>query len=61
VLTQEVNGMRHTQDIEVTKLHIGKDGTLRIPAHVVSMAQLHAGDEVTVHIQPKYLTVATRL
>jgi len=25
--------MRHTQDTESTKLHIGKDGTLRIPAH----------------------------
>jgi antitoxin component of MazEF toxin-antitoxin module len=57
VLTQEVNDMRHTQDTESTKLHIGKDGTLRIPAHVVSTAQLHAGDEVTVRIQPKHLAV----
>ena len=49
--------MRHTQDTESTKLHIGKDGSLRIPAHMVSTAQLQAGDEVTVRIQPKYLAV----
>src|SRR6266700_5171033 len=49
--------MRRAQDTEITKLHIGKDGTLRIPAHVVNTAQLHAGDEVIVRIQPKQLAV----
>ena len=49
--------MRSAQDTETTKLHIGKDGTLRIPAHVVSTAQLQAGDEVTVHVKPKQLAV----
>ena len=49
--------MRGTQETEITKLHIGKDGILRIPAHVVSTAQLQAGDEVTVRIQPKQLAV----
>jgi antitoxin component of MazEF toxin-antitoxin module len=49
--------MRSAQDSETTKLYIGKDGTLRIPAHVVSTAQLQAGDEVTVRIKPKQLAV----
>ncbi len=57
MLTQEVHVMRSAQDTETTKLHIGKDGTLRIPAHVVSTAQLQAGDEVTVHVKPKQLAV----
>lgn len=51
------NGMRSTQGTETTKLHIGKDGTLRIPAHVVSAAQLRAGDEVTVHVKTKQLAL----
>jgi antitoxin component of MazEF toxin-antitoxin module len=49
--------MRRAQDTETTKLHISKDGTLRIPAHVISTAQLQAGDEVTVRVQPKQLAV----
>lgn len=57
LLTQEVNVMRSAQDSETIKLYIGKDGTLRIPAHVVSTAQLQAGDEVTVRIKPKQLAV----
>jgi len=57
VLTQEVNGMQSTPGPETTKLHIGKDGTLRIPAHVVSAAQLRAGDEVTVRVKPKQLAL----
>lgn len=61
MLAQEVNVMRSAQDTEITKLHIGKDGTLRIPAHVVSTAQLQAGDEVTVRIKPKQLAVVGRI
>jgi len=57
LLTHKVNVMHRTQDTEITKLHIGKDGTLRIPAHVVSTAQLQAGDEVTVRVKPKQLAV----
>jgi len=49
--------MRSAQDPEITKLHISKDGTLRIPAHVISTAQLQAGDEVTVRVKPKQLAV----
>jgi antitoxin component of MazEF toxin-antitoxin module len=49
--------MHRAQDTEITKLHIGKDGTLRIPARVVSTAQLQAGDEVTVRVKPKQLAV----
>ena len=57
MLGQEVNVMRSAHDTESTKLHIGKDGTLRIPAHVVSTAHLQAGDEVTVRVKPKQLAV----
>jgi hypothetical protein len=57
LLTQEVNDMQSTPGTEPTKLQIGKDGTLRIPAHVVSAAQLRAGDEVTVRIKPKQLAL----
>ena len=57
MLTQEVNFMRSAQDAEITKLQIGKDGILRIPAHVVSRAQLQAGDEVSVRVKPKQLAV----
>ena len=57
MLTHKVNAMHRAQDTEITKLQIGKDGTLRIPAHVVSTAQLHAGDEVTVRVKPKQLAV----
>jgi antitoxin component of MazEF toxin-antitoxin module len=57
LLTQEVNGMQSTPGTETTKLHISKDGTLRIPAHVVSAAQLRAGDEVTVRVKPKQLAL----
>ena len=56
-LHHEVNGMRRAQETESTKLHVSKDGTLRIPAHVISTAQLQAGDEVTVRVQPKHLAV----
>lgn len=61
MLGQEVNVMRSAHDTEITKLHIGKDGTLRIPAHVVSTAQLQAGDEVTVRVKPKQLAVVGRI
>ena len=57
VLTQEANGMQSTPGTETTKLHIGKDGTLRIPAHIVSAAQLQAGDEVTVCVKPNQLAL----
>ena len=57
MLTHKVNVMYRAQDTEITKLQIGKDGTLRIPAHVVSTAQLQAGDEVTVRVKPKQLAV----
>jgi antitoxin component of MazEF toxin-antitoxin module len=49
--------MRSTQGSETIKLHIGKDGTLRIPAYVVGAAQLRAGDEVTVRVKPKQLAL----
>jgi hypothetical protein len=49
--------MQSTPGTETTKLHIGKDGTLRIPAHVVSAAQLRAGDEVAVRVSPKQLAL----
>ena len=49
--------MRPAQETESTKLHVSKDGTLRIPAYVISTAQLQAGDEVTVRVQPKHLAV----
>jgi hypothetical protein len=49
--------MQATPGREATKLHIGKDGTLRIPAHVVSAAQLRAGDEVAVRVSPKQLAL----
>jgi antitoxin component of MazEF toxin-antitoxin module len=49
--------MHSTPGTETTKLHIGKDGTLRIPAHIVSAAQLQAGDEVTVRVKPKQLAL----
>jgi antitoxin component of MazEF toxin-antitoxin module len=49
--------MQSAQDTETTKLHISKDGTLRIPAYVVNAAQLHAGDEVAVRIKPKELAL----
>ena len=53
--------MRRAQDTEITKLHIGKDGTLRIPAHIVSTAQLQADDEVTLRVKPKQLAVVGSL
>ena len=61
MLGQEVHVMRSAQNTEITTLHIGKDGTLRIPAHVVSTAQLQAGDEVTVRVKPKQLAVVGRI
>jgi antitoxin component of MazEF toxin-antitoxin module len=53
--------MCSAQNTEITTLHIGKDGTLHIPAHVVSTAQLQAGDEVTVRVKPKQLAVVGRI
>jgi hypothetical protein len=57
LLTQEVNGMQRTPGTETTKLHIDQDGSLRIPARLVSAAQLRAGDAVTVRVRPKQLAL----
>jgi hypothetical protein len=49
--------MHSTSGTETTKLYIGQDGSPRIPARIVSGAQLRAGDEVTVHVRPKQLAL----
>ena len=49
--------MRSAPGAATTTLHVGADGTLRIPAEIISAAQLLAGDAVAVRIESQQLAV----